>query len=82
MAAPPVRAKLRGRVNQKVLAATPTAVAPHPCEDREQLIRETAYFNAEGRGFEPGHELEDWLAAEHEVDLRIAGTEVKQGFYG
>ena len=26
-----------------------------------------AYFKAEARGFEPGHELEDWLAAESEV---------------
>lgn len=26
-----------------------------------------AYFKAEARGFEPGRELEDWLAAEAEV---------------
>lgn len=26
-----------------------------------------AYFKAEARGFEPGHELEDWLAAEKEM---------------
>jgi hypothetical protein len=26
-----------------------------------------AYFIAEKRGFEPGHELDDWLAAEAEV---------------
>lgn len=26
----------------------------------------TAYLKAEARGFEPGHELEDWLAAEAE----------------
>jgi len=27
-----------------------------------------AFYRAEARGFEPGRELEDWLAAEHEVD--------------
>jgi hypothetical protein len=31
---------------------------------RERRIREAAYFKAERRGFAPGHELEDWLAAE------------------
>lgn len=28
-----------------------------------------AYFLAKRRGFEPGHELEDWLAAESEIGL-------------
>ena len=31
------------------------------------LIAERAYFRAEKRGFAPGHELEDWLAAEREI---------------
>lgn len=30
-------------------------------------VAETAYYKAEARGFETGHELEDWLAAEAEV---------------
>ena len=30
-------------------------------------IRQLAYLLSERRGFEPGHETEDWLAAEHEV---------------
>jgi len=33
----------------------------------EDEIRRLAYLMAERRGFEPGHEAEDWLAAEHEV---------------
>jgi hypothetical protein len=32
------------------------------------MISEAAYFLAEHRGFGPGHELEDWLRAEHEID--------------
>jgi hypothetical protein len=31
---------------------------------RHELIAESAYFLAERRGFEPGHEAEDWLTAE------------------
>ncbi|HEY8507133.1 MAG TPA: DUF2934 domain-containing protein [Steroidobacteraceae bacterium] len=30
-----------------------------------------AYFRAERRGFAPGHELDDWLAAEREIDQLI-----------
>lgn len=28
---------------------------------------ECAYYKAEARGFEPGHEVDDWLTAESEV---------------
>ena len=37
--------------------------------DREARIAEIAYLKAESRGFEPGHELEDWLEAEGEFLL-------------
>lgn len=40
-------------------------------EDRQSLIAKAAYYRAERRHFEPGHELEDWLAAESEVDRSI-----------
>ncbi len=30
-------------------------------------IAMAAYFKAERRGFVPGHELDDWLEAEHDV---------------
>jgi hypothetical protein len=33
----------------------------------ENEIRQLAYLFSERRGFTPGHETEDWLAAEHEV---------------
>jgi hypothetical protein len=32
--------------------------------DQSARIAETAYYLAEKRGFEPGHELEDWFEAE------------------
>ena len=34
---------------------------------RQKAIEQAAYYRAERRGFEPGHELEDWLAAEQEL---------------
>jgi len=37
--------------------------------DRDAKIAELAYYKAESRGFEPGHELEDWLEAEQEFML-------------
>ena len=36
----------------------------------EDEIRQLAYLFSERRGFVPGHEAEDWLAAEHEVMQR------------
>jgi hypothetical protein len=35
---------------------------------REALIATAAYYRAEKRGFLPGHEQEDWLAAERDID--------------
>jgi hypothetical protein len=43
-------------------------------KSRAALIAQIAYFKAQKRGFEPGHEEEDWLAAEAEVDKRLNGT--------
>jgi hypothetical protein len=31
------------------------------------MIEQAAFFRAERRGFAPGHEFEDWLAAEAEI---------------
>ena len=41
-------------------------------EDLDARIAELAYLKAESRGFEPGHELEDWLEAEQELKLHQA----------
>ena len=42
-----------------------------PASLRHDMISEAAYFRAEARGFAPGRELEDWLAAEVEIDDAI-----------
>ena len=38
---------------------------------RRQMIAEAAYFRAEQRGFNGGDPVEDWMAAEAEVDARL-----------
>ena len=46
-----------------------------PCQNNEPIIlpdligiiSELAYYKAESRGFEPGHEMNDWLEAEREL---------------
>jgi hypothetical protein len=40
-------------------------------EELRKLISEAAYYRAKRRGFEPGHELEDWVQAEAEVMSRV-----------
>jgi hypothetical protein len=41
---------------------------PSFSDSREARIAEAAYWRAERRGFESGHELDDWLEAEREID--------------
>jgi len=48
---------------------TPDRRAP---EEVRKQIEEAAYYRAKQRGFEPGHELEDWVQAESEVMQRNA----------
>jgi hypothetical protein len=40
-------------------------------EARRAMIAQSAYLRAERRGLAPGHETEDWLAAEAEVDALL-----------
>lgn len=50
-----------------------TSGATDVSEDvRRQMIAEAAYLRAEQRGFNGGDPIEDWLAAESEVDLLLA----------
>jgi len=51
-------------------ASAPIAVDHDP---HWRMIAVTAYHKAEQRGFEPGHELTDWLEAENEVVATLPG---------
>jgi Protein of unknown function (DUF2934) len=44
---------------------------PPTAQQRQQMIAVAAYHRAQRRNFDPGHELEDWLEAEAEVDAQL-----------
>jgi hypothetical protein len=59
-------------------AIKPANGAPPSSEDIYLLIQESAYYKAEARGFSPGYEEQDWLAAEAEIKVHLGvGTERK-----
>ena len=43
-------------------------------EELHQLIAQAAYRLAQQRSFSPGHELDDWLAAEAEVKQSLGSA--------
>jgi len=45
-------------------------------ENLSEFIRKRAYQLFEMRGRQPGHELDDWLQAEHEINTRLFGIQV------
>ena len=62
----------KAAANAKTAARKPAAplrpvVARPSAAEREEMVRTAAYYRAERRGFAPGYEWEDWLAAEAEV---------------
>jgi len=67
----------RAARSRKSPPATP-AGARVTSEARRALIAEAAYLRAERRGFSPGHETDDWLAAEAEVDALLSEQRSKQ----
>jgi hypothetical protein len=60
-------------------AAAPKVASFVDPAQRAGLIAKAAYFRAERRGFTPGGELEDWLAAEAEVDAQLLGGAAPTG---
>jgi Protein of unknown function (DUF2934) len=47
-------------------------MAPMTAEIRQTMIAQAAYYIAERRGFESGHDVEDWLLAEKQVDVTLS----------
>lgn len=41
-------------------------------QERYSMIAHAAYLRAAARDFAPGNELDDWLAAEAEIETRLA----------
>ena len=55
----------------KIAAGAAARVTP---EMRRAMIAERAYLRSEKRGFIPGRETEDWLAAEVEIDSLLKAS--------
>jgi len=68
---PRARAKPTTPRAKKPDAAKVPAVVAVSENVRRGMIAEGAYLRAERRGFAPGHEKQDWLAAETEVDALL-----------
>lgn len=52
---------------EKKPATTAEGAVPM-AQDQQERIALAAYYKAEQRGFESGHEMEDWLAAECQIN--------------
>lgn len=65
--APEVKQRREPKLAHADIVRMAKVEAESRAQERHDLIATTAYFRAQHRGFEPGHELEDWLAAETEV---------------
>ncbi|MEX2125274.1 MAG: DUF2934 domain-containing protein [Woeseia sp.] len=44
-------------------------------EERQKMVAEAAYFRAQGRGFDGGDAIADWVEAESEVNARLRQME-------
>ena len=69
---PAASPRTRRSAPRKAPAATKRAAAV-PQVAREKHIAQIAYSLAEARGFAPGGELDDWLAAEVQYETARAG---------
>jgi hypothetical protein len=65
-------------VFEEAIAAKPP-VKGVSSDEKYQLIAEAAYFRSEKRSFAPGYEVEDWLAAEAEIDSKLSGFNASIG---
>jgi hypothetical protein len=60
----------KGAPEKAAPAKQPPKASTSVPADLESRVRIVAYLRAERRGFAPGYEIEDWLAAEAEVSAR------------
>lgn len=62
-----------GTLHPRQKANSPAESSANP-EQRQRMIAEAAYFMAEHRGFNAGDPVQDWLAAEAEIDTVLRGV--------
>jgi hypothetical protein len=81
---PAAKSPAKANTSPRKRAAAPVAVPvagqpaaePMSAEARYRWIAHAAYLRAEKRGFAPGHEIDDWLAAEADY---LAAHGLRQG---
>jgi len=61
-------APVKAAAPRKAASAVPTEA------ERDSMVRMAAYFRAQQRGFAPGNEWEDWLAAEAEISALVGAA--------
>jgi hypothetical protein len=66
-------------VKPRARRAKTAGALPGGDRDLRASIALAAYFRSERRGFAPGYELEDWLAAEREVAQRLQSNGSHRG---
>lgn len=69
--APQGPTELRAGKDTRPNSVVKSSKHPIGAAERQTMICEAAYYIAEHRGFEAGHELEDWLLAETQVDATL-----------
>lgn len=67
----PVKAEPQTTTEPVSTAQATAVVVSLAAIDRDSMIATAAYFRALKRNFAAGHELEDWLAAESEIDAAL-----------
>ncbi len=70
---PAARAKKPAKRTPVKRTPAAKAVPVVSADERRAMIARAAYLRGESRGFPPGGEAEDWLAAEKEVDGLLSG---------
>jgi hypothetical protein len=76
--ADPAALKPRNRIDSAVVRKTEPR-PPVSDAARHDMITRAAHYRAQLRGFAPGEELDDWLAAERDVEWFLAGGSPPQG---
>jgi Protein of unknown function (DUF2934) len=66
----PIAVPTEAEVRAADLEQDESAVRLEQVQDREERIRAAAYAKYEKRGFTPGHDEEDWLEAERDIDQK------------
>jgi hypothetical protein len=68
-----VKPKKRRATAKTQAVITTTTILAVTEDERRGMIALSAYLRGERRGFAPGGEAEDWLAAEKEIEALLSG---------